>query len=140
MKHTEVPSVSDASLTPLTSKPKRSFPLSFVANLVDALHASRRLQAARVIRQHRHLVHEERGQTARRKAEAKSREDQAPRIVPEAEPEASKPKAAMSVKATLLIAIAVAGFGILHAIADGALRHAPAPQPTEDSMPLPNRD
>jgi hypothetical protein len=39
-----------------------------------------------------------------------------------------------------LMAIVIAGFGILHAIADGALRHGPAPQSTEDSAPLPNRD
>jgi hypothetical protein len=139
MKHTEVPSISDASLTPLTAKPKLSFPRSLVANLIEALHASRRLQAARVFRQHRHLIHEERGQTARNKAETKSRQDQAQRIVPETEPDAGKPKTALSVNTKLLIAIAV-GFGILHAIADGTLRHPPAPQPTEDSMPLPNRD
>jgi hypothetical protein len=46
----------------------------------------------------------------------------------------------MSFNAKLLIVIIVACFGILHAVADGALRHAPAPQPAEDGMPLPNRD
>jgi hypothetical protein len=63
-----------------------------------------------------------------------------PRIVPGTEPDTSKPKAAMSVRAKLLIVIAVAGFAILHAIAEGALRHAAASQPTEQSMPLPDRD
>jgi hypothetical protein len=63
-----------------------------------------------------------------------------PRMVPGTEPDGRKPKAAMSVRVKLLIAIVVAGFAILHAIAEGASRHAPASSPTEESMPLPDRD
>jgi hypothetical protein len=140
MKHTEFPSISDASLTPVVSRPNPNSARGYFAYLIDALHASRRLQAARVIRQHRHLIHEQRGQVAGQKAETKSREDQTPRIAPEAEPVAGKPGVAMSTRAILLMAIAIVGFGILHAVADGALRHAAAPQSTEDSAPLPNRD
>jgi hypothetical protein len=40
----------------------------------------------------------------------------------------------------LLIATAIVGFVFLHAIAYGAMHHAMALQPTEDSMPLANRD
>jgi hypothetical protein len=140
MKHIEFPSISDASLTPLPRKRTPNSLRSVVAYLIDALHASRRLQAARVIRQHRHLIHEERGQAVVQKAETKSREDQTARSPPEAQPDARKPGVAMSARAMLLMAIVIAGFGILHAIADGALRNTAAPQPTEDSAPLPNRD
>jgi hypothetical protein len=140
MKHTEFPSISDASLTPVISRPRPNSARGYFAYLIDALHASRRLQAARVIRQHRHLIHEERGQAGGWKAETKSREDQAARIAPEAEPAAAKPGVAMSARAMLLMAMVIGGFGILHAIAGVALRHGPAPQPTEDSAPLSNRD
>jgi hypothetical protein len=140
MKHTEFPSISDASLTPVISRPKPNSSRGYFVYLVDALHASRRLQAARVIRQHRHLIHEERGQAGGQKVETKSGEDQTARIAPETEPDAGRPGVAMSARAMLLMAIVIAGFGILHTIADGALRHAAAPQPTEDSAPLSNRD
>jgi hypothetical protein len=46
----------------------------------------------------------------------------------------------MSFNAKLLTAVTIICFGILHAVADGALRHAPAPQPAENAMPLPDRD
>ena len=46
----------------------------------------------------------------------------------------------MSFNAKLIIAIILAGFAVLHFIADGALSHAPAAPRTEDGMPLPNRD
>jgi hypothetical protein len=140
MKHTEFPSISDASLTPVISRPTPNSARGYFAYLIDALRASRRLQAARVIRQHRHLIHEERGQAAGLKAETKSRGDQTVRIAPEAEPDAGKPGVAMSARAMLLMAIVIAGFGILHAIADGALQHGAAPQSSVDSMPLPDRD
>jgi hypothetical protein len=140
MKQTEFPSISVGSLTPLTSRRKPNSARGYFAHLIDALHASRGCQAARAIRQHRHLVHEEHRQDTGKTAETKSIEEQVPQIVPGTEPDARKPKAAMSLNAKLLIAITVAAFGILHAIADGALRHAPAPQPAEDGMPLPNRD
>jgi hypothetical protein len=93
-----------------------------------------------VIRQHRHLIHDERGQHNGNAAETKSIEDPASRIPRATEPDAGKPGPAMSAKAMLSIAVVIAGFAILHAIAEGALRHAPASPPTEESMPLPNRD
>ncbi len=46
----------------------------------------------------------------------------------------------MSFNTKLLIAIVMTSFGILHAIAGDALRHAPSPTPAEDGMPLANRD
>jgi hypothetical protein len=66
MKHTGFPPVSDASLIPLTSGPGSKALRGSMAYLTDALHASRRLQAARVIRQNRHLVHHSAGNLAAR--------------------------------------------------------------------------
>jgi hypothetical protein len=40
----------------------------------------------------------------------------------------------------LLIATAIVGFAFLHAVGYGAMRQATVLQPTEDSMPLANRD
>jgi hypothetical protein len=57
-----------------------------------------------------------------------------------AEQRASKKGATLSFNAKLLIAVTIICFGVLHAVADGALRHKPAPQPAEDRMPLPDRD
>jgi hypothetical protein len=140
MKHPEFHSISDASLIPFTSRRRSNAAPGYFACLIDALDTSRRLQAAGVMRQHHHLIHEEHGQNTGKTAETKSIQTQVPRIVPGTEPDASKRKAAISLNAKLLIAITVAAFGILHMIANGALRHPPAPVPTEDSMPLPNRD
>jgi hypothetical protein len=136
MKHTEFPSISDASLTPLKPRRKPNSARGYFAYLIEALHGSRRLQAAGAFRQHRHLVHQE----TRKTAETKVIEAQTPRIVAGSKPDAGKPKATMSLNLKLLIVITLAGFGILHAVADGALRHAPAPQPAENGMPLPDRD
>jgi hypothetical protein len=61
MKHTGFPPISDASLTPWTSRPGPTSLRSFMTCLTHALHASRRLQAARVLRQNRHLVHHSAG-------------------------------------------------------------------------------
>jgi hypothetical protein len=140
MKHTQFPPISDVSLASLTSDRKSNSARGYFALFMGALHASRRLQAARSIRQYRHLFHEEHRQDAGKKAQPQSLMDEAPRTVLETRPRAGTPGAAMSFNAKLLIAIAIAGFGILHAIADGALRHAPSPPPTEDGMPLANRD
>jgi hypothetical protein len=101
-----------------------------------ALHASRRLQAARVISQHRHLLHQE----AAKRAGAPSPREPIPQIVRETGKPTAKPGARMSFYSKLIMAIVVTGFGLLHFIADGTLRHASATQPTEDRMPLPNRD
>jgi hypothetical protein len=62
MKYTHFPSIHDASPTSLTCKRKLNSGRSFFARLIDALHVSRRLQAGRVIRQCRHLIHEARAQ------------------------------------------------------------------------------
>jgi hypothetical protein len=64
MQHTQFPSISDASATSWIAKRKPNPGRSVFACLIDALHASRRLHAARAIRQHRHLFHEARGQEA----------------------------------------------------------------------------
>jgi hypothetical protein len=40
----------------------------------------------------------------------------------------------------LLIATAIVGFAFLHAVGYGVMRHATPLQPTEDSVPLANRD
>jgi hypothetical protein len=65
--------------------------------------------------------------------------DEAPGIVA-AEQHARKKGAKLSFKAKLLIAVTIISFGILHAVANGALRQAPAPQSAEDRAPLPDRD
>jgi hypothetical protein len=66
MKRTGFPPISDAFLTPLTSRPRAKSLRGSMAYLIDALHASRRLQAARVLRQNRHLVHHGAGNLAAR--------------------------------------------------------------------------
>ena len=135
MKRSEFPHISDASLTPLSPRPRPKSWAGLMAYLIEALHASRRLQAARVIRQNRHLVYGQRRQHGGKAAETSSVEMKA-RIVSRIEQDARIPKAAMSLRAKLLIAITVAAFGILHVIADGAWRRAPASPPTEDSAPF----
>ena len=54
MKHVSIPTagVTPAISTPLVQKPKRGF----FASILAALHHSRRLQARRVLRQHRELI------------------------------------------------------------------------------------
>jgi hypothetical protein len=93
-----------------------------------------------VIRQHRHLLHQEPEAGAVKRTGAPSPREPIPQIVRETEKPTAKPGARMSFYSKLIIAIVVAGFGLLHFIADGTLRHASATQPTEDRMPLPNRD
>jgi hypothetical protein len=132
MKH-QFPSARDAS--EVTSGESSSSE-RYLAGVVDALHASRRLQAARVIHHYRHLVHEECVQDASKAAEAQPLEDNAPQFAPERQ--SWKSRTIMISK--LLIATAIVGFAFLHAVGYGAMRQATVLQPTEDSMPLANRD
>jgi hypothetical protein len=67
MKHAQFPSISQASPSSLSYERKPSSGRSFFARLLDALHASRRLESARAIRQYRHLTHETRGPDAEKK-------------------------------------------------------------------------
>jgi hypothetical protein len=140
MKHTQFPPISDASVASVTSNRQSNSGGGFFAGVMAALHASRRLQAARVIRQHRHLFHQEPEAGAAKRTGAPSPREPIPQIVRETEKPTAKPGARMSFYSKLIVAIVVAGFGLLHFIADGTLRHASAKQPTEDRMPLPNRD
>jgi hypothetical protein len=64
MKHIQFPSISDAFPIASTAKRKPNRGRGVFARLIAALHASRRLHAGRAIRQHRHLIHEARGQDA----------------------------------------------------------------------------
>jgi len=89
MKHTEFPSISGASLTPVISRPKSNSARGTFVRLVDALHGSRRLQAGRAIRQHRHLIHDECGQHTGNAAATKSVEDRAPQIARGTKPDAT---------------------------------------------------
>jgi hypothetical protein len=73
MKH-QFPSATDASVVP---SPESSSRGRYLGGVVDALHASRRLQAARLIHHYRHLLHEERIQEAGKAAEAQPLEDSA---------------------------------------------------------------
>jgi hypothetical protein len=140
MKHAQFREISDASVAPPAPR-ESSSGRGYLARLIDALDASRRLQAARVIRQSRHLMDQARERDAGNRTCARSVADEAPQIVIETANHPRKPGTMKSVNSRLLLAI-VAGFVILHAIAVGALRHSPAQaaQPTEDSMPLANRD
>jgi hypothetical protein len=77
MKH-QFPSATDASVVP---SPESSSRGRYLGGVVDALHASRRLQAARLIHHYRHLLHEECMQKAGKAAEAQPLEDNAPQFV-----------------------------------------------------------
>jgi glutaredoxin len=139
MKHVQFPPIADASVSPLgsalTSNPGRGLLLRFV----EALHESRRLQAARIIERHRHLIDRAHKAEAAKAAVASSPSNQVPNIVLETADAGSSSN--MSFNAKLIMAIVLAGFVVLHFGADAALRHATAAtQPAEDNMPLANRD
>jgi hypothetical protein len=139
VKHTQFPPIDDASVSTVTCRQKSNSGKGFFSGLVDALHGSRRLQAARAIQQYRHLIDPAHKADAAKTTGAPSLRREVPRIVLDTANSTGKP-GAMSFNAKLIIAIILAGFGVLHFIADGALSHAPAAQPTEDGMLLPNRD
>lgn len=138
MKHSQVPPITDASVAFLTSRPKSKTGSGFLAAVTAALHESRRLQAARAVRQHRHLVRREPAGGATRTNGVPS--PQVLQIVRDAKKPSAQPGARMSFYSKLIIAIVVAGFAVLHFVADGTLRQASATQPTEDRMLLPDRD
>lgn len=140
MKHAQFPPISDASVSSISSQRKSNSVRGYFSRFVEALHESRRLQAARVIGQHRHLIDREHKAEAAKRAAAPAPSKEVPQIVVEAANANSNPGAKMSLNAKLILTIVVAGFGVLHFIAEGALRHGPATQPIEDQMPLANRD
>jgi len=140
VKHIQFPPIDDASVSSVVSRQKSNSGKGFFSGLFDALHESRRLQAARVIQQHRHLIDRAHKAEAAKRAVASAPWKQVPRIVHEVANASTKPEAKMSFNAKLILVIVIAGFGVLHVIAEGALRHGPATQPTEDRLPLPNRD
>lgn len=132
MKH-EFPSATDASDVPRAESSSRG---RYLGRVVDALHASRRLQATRLIHRYRHLLHEECVQAAGKAAEAQLLEDSTPPFAPESQ--LRKSRTIMISK--LLIATAIVGFVFLHTVGYEVMRHATVQQPTEDDMPLANRD
>jgi hypothetical protein len=138
VKHTQFPPIDDASVSFVASRQKSNSGKGFFSSLFDALHGSRRLQAARAIQQHRHLIGGHKADAAKTTG-APSLRREVPRIVLDTASSTRKP-GAVSFNARLIIAVILAGFGALHFIADGALSHASTAPPTEDGMPLPNRD
>ena len=140
MKHTQFPPINDASVASSVSNGKTKPGRGFFARVMAALHESRRRQAAHAILQHRHLIHREHEAEAAKTTGAPSPRERVPQIVRETEKPTATPGATMSFNSKLIIAIVVAGFAVLHFIADGTLRHASAMQPTEDRMPLADRD
>jgi hypothetical protein len=140
VKHTQFPPIDDASVSSVVSRQKSNSGKGFFSGLFEALHESRRLQAARVIQQHRHLIDRAHKAEAAKRAVASAPTKEVPQIVHEAANASTKPGAKMSFSAKLILASVIAGFGVLHFIADGVLRHGPGIQPTEDRMPLANRD
>jgi hypothetical protein len=140
VKHTQFPPIDDASVSSVVSRQKSNSGKGFFSGLFDAFHESRRLQAARVIQQHRHLIDRAHKAEAAKRAVASAPTKEVPQIVHEAANASTKPGAKMSFSAKLILASVIAGFGVLHFIAEGVLRHGPATQPTEDRMPLANRD
>jgi hypothetical protein len=140
LKHTQFPPIDDASVSSVVSKQKLNSGRGFFSSFSETLHESRRLQAARFIHQHRHLIDRAHKADAAKRTGAPSLRNKVPQIVLETVNSTGKPGAKMSFCAKLIIAIVLAGFGVLHFIADGALRHATAAQPTEDRMPLADRD
>jgi hypothetical protein len=139
MKHTKFPPIDDVYIASTTSGRKSNSRAGFFAGIMRALHESRRLQAARTIRQYRHLIHQAPEAASAERTGAPSPSEQVPQIVRETVKPTGKP-GAMSFNLKLIIAIVVVGFGVLHFIADGTLRHASAARPAEDRMPLANRD
>jgi hypothetical protein len=86
MKHAQFREIIDASVaSSLAPRRESSCGRGYFARLIDALHASRRLQAGRAIRQHRHLMHQARERDAGNRTYARSVADEAPQIVIETE-------------------------------------------------------
>jgi hypothetical protein len=139
MKHTQFPPISDASVSSVSSQRRSNSVRGYFSRFVEAFHESRRLQAARVIRQHQHLIDRAHKAEAVKKAAASAPGKEVPQIVIETA-NTENPGTKMSFNAKLIIVIVVAGFGVLHFMAEDALRHGPATQPAEDLMPLANRD
>jgi hypothetical protein len=102
--------------------------IGYLASLLDALHHSRRLQAARVIRQHQHLVAEKNSFRAMHEtSEQKVSEGSGPSMKNE---ESSSAKRWPMVKGWALIAVVV-GFAILHLVGAVLLHDSSSARPTE---------
>ncbi len=140
MKHTQFPPIGDASVSSVSSQRRSNSVRGYFSGFVEALHEARWLQAARVIHQHRHLIDRAPKAEAVKEAAASAPRKEVPQIVREKANADRNPGTKMSFNAKLIIVIVVAGFGVLHFMAEGALRHVPATQPAEDLMPLANRD
>jgi hypothetical protein len=56
LKHTQFPPIDDSSVSSVVSKQKLNSGRGFFSSFSETLHESRRLQAARFIHQHRHLI------------------------------------------------------------------------------------
>src|SRR5882724_10204514 len=108
MKHTQFPPISDVSIASFSSR-RSNLGGGFFAGVMAALHESRRLQAARSIRQYRHLIHQE-PEAGAAKRTAPSPREQVSQIVCETEKPTAKPGAMMSFHSKLIIAIVVVGF------------------------------
>jgi hypothetical protein len=139
VKHIQFPPIDDASVSTVGPAQTSSSARGLFSRFFEALHESRRLQAARVIHQHRHLIDRAHKADAAQTTVVPSPK-QVPRIVPGTANCTGKRGATMSFTAKLIMAIVLAGFVVLHFIAEGALRHASGVQSTEDNMPLANRD
>jgi hypothetical protein len=138
MKHIQFPPIDDASVSAVGTAQTSNSARGLFSRLFTALHESRRLQAARVIHQHRHLI-DRAHKTGAAKRTASPSPNQAPPTILEIANSTGE-RGAMSFNARFIMAVVIAGFAVLHFMADRTLRHAPAAQATEDNMPLANRD
>ena len=80
MKHTQFPPISDVSIASFSSR-RSNLGGGFFAGVMAALHESRRLQAARSIRQYRHLIHQEPEAGAAKRSGVPSPREQVSQIV-----------------------------------------------------------
>jgi hypothetical protein len=101
---------------------------AFITAFVIAMHESRERQAAREIRQYRHLAHEADAYEARRLAELKrhllqNRVDD----VNDGSRTARGRSAGLALAGKILIAAALIAFGVMHFIGDAIIRSAVSP-------------
>jgi hypothetical protein len=109
-------------------------------NFLEALHDSRRRQAAREIHRYQQLVREAREYDARPRPESqRSRHGGGQAMSANLSSHSSstdhlpKPQSSMSFKLRILMAAALVGFGILHLIGGATMQRASKP-PTEAAM------
>jgi hypothetical protein len=100
---------------------------AFITAFLIAMHESRERQAAREIRQHRHLAHEADAYEDRRLAELKRDLLQKRADDVNDGPRTARGHSGLALAGKILIATALIAFGMLHFIGDAIIRSASSP-------------